>query len=102
MPTRTVQVTATLKDSDGNPLANKSVNLYYKASGATEWSDIGTNPHTTDSNGQVTDQVDVTAPGDYDFKAEFPGDADYEPSSAELLNQHIKAKTQITLTITPL
>jgi len=101
MPTRTVQVTATLKDSDGNPLSGKSVNLYYRASGETTWSDIGTNPHTTDSNGQVTDTIDLSVPGTYDFRAEFPGDDDYEPSSAELTNQHIKAKTTITLEITP-
>jgi len=101
MPVRTVQVIATLKDSDGNPLSGKSVNLYYRASGETTWSDIGTNPHTTDSNGQVTDTIDLTVPGTYDFRAEFPGDDQYEASSAELTNQTIKAKTQITLTVTP-
>ena len=101
MPTRTVQVVATLKDSDGNPLSGKSVNLYYRTSGETTWTDIGTNPHTTDENGQVSDTVNVTAPGTYDFRAEFPGDDQYEASSAELTNQTIKAKTQITLEVTP-
>jgi len=100
-PTRTVQVVATLTDSDGNPLSGKSVNLYYRPSGETTWYDIGTNPHTTDTNGQVTDTIDLSVPGDYDFRAEFPGDADYEASSDELLNQRIKAKTVITITITP-
>jgi len=102
MPTRTVQVTATLKDSDGNPLSGKSVNLYYRESGTSTWNDIGTNPHTTDTNGQVTDTIDLTVPGTYDFRAEFPGDDQYESSYAELTNQTIKAKTQITLEITPL
>lgn len=101
MATRTVQVTATLTDSDGSPLSGKSVYLYYKASGSTTWNDIGTNPHTTDDNGQVTDTVDLSVPGDYDFRAEFPGDADYEASYVELLNQHIKAKTVITISVTP-
>jgi len=101
MATRTVQVTAKLTDINGSPLANKSINLYYRESGQTTWNDIGTNPHTTDTNGEVTDTVDLTAPGVYDFRAEFPGDADYESSYTELLNQKIKAKTQITLTITP-
>ena len=101
VPTRTVQVTATLEDSDGNPLSGKSVNLYYRESGATEWTDIGTNPHTTDSNGQVTDTINLTAPGTYDFRAEFPGDDEYEASSDELTNQTIKAKTVITIEITP-
>ena len=101
MATRDVQVTATLKDSDGNPLSGKPVNLYYRASGSTEWLDIGSNPHTTDANGNATDTISLDAPGDYDFRAEFPGDADYEASSAEQDNVHIKAKTTITLTITP-
>jgi len=102
MPTRTVQVTATLTDTDGNPLSGKPVNLYYRPSGETTWYDIGTNPHTTDSNGQVTDTIDLTVPGTYDFRAEFPGDDQYEASFAEQTNQTIKAKTQITLQITPL
>jgi len=101
MAARTVQVTATLKDSEGNPLSGKSINLYYRESGTTTWNDIGTNPHTTDANGQVTDTIDLTVPGTYDFRAEFPGDEDYEASSAELTDQTIKAGTQITLEITP-
>jgi len=101
MPTRNVLVEATLVDSDGNPLSGKSVNLYYRESGTTNWLDIGTNPHTTDSNGKVSDTISLSVPGDYDFRAEFPGDADYEPSSDEKLNQHIKAKTTISITITP-
>ena len=101
MPTRSVLVEVTLTDSDGDPLSGKSVNLYYRESGATEWTDIGTNPHTTDSNGKVSDTISLSVPGDYDFRAEFPGDDDYEPSSAEQDNVHIKAKTTITLTITP-
>jgi len=101
MATRTVQVTATLKDSEGNPLSGKDVNLYYRESGASTWNDIGTNPHTTGANGQVTDSIGLTVPGTYDFRAEFPGDDQYEASSTELTNQSIKAKTQITLTATP-
>jgi len=101
MPTRTVQVRAVLVDSDGNPLSGKPVNLYYRESGSTTWNDIGTNPHNTGGDGSVTDTVDLPVPGDYDFRAEFPGDADYEPSYDELTEQHIKGKTSITLTITP-
>jgi len=100
MPTRNVQVVATLK-ADGTPLSGKSVNLYYRQSGQTTWNDIGTNPHTTNANGQVTDTISLTVPGTYDFRAEFPGDADYEASYAELTNQTIKSKTTITIEITP-
>jgi len=101
MPTRTVQVTATLTDSDGNPLSGKTINLYYRTSGSTTWNDLGTNPHTTDANGQVIDTIDLTVPESYDFRAEFPGDDQYESSYAEQLNVTIKAKTQLSLTITP-
>jgi len=101
MPTRDVLVEATLKDSDGNPLSGKSVNLYYKLSTETTYSDIGTNPHTTDANGKASDTISLTVPETYDFKAEFPGDDTYEASSAELTNQTIKAGTTISLTITP-
>lgn len=100
MPTRSVKVTAFLA-SDSVGLANKPVNLYYRASGTTTWNNIGTNPHTTDANGYVQDTVTLTVPGTYDFRAEFPGDANYEAAYVELLNQSIKAKTTITLTITP-
>jgi len=101
MATRNVLVEAVLKDSDGNPLSGKPINLYYRESGTTTWNDIGTNPHTTDANGKVSDTISLTVPKTYDFRAEFPGDDQYESSYAELTNQTIKAKTQITLTVTP-
>lgn len=102
MATREVQVVATLTDANGNPLSGKSVNLYYRVSGQTTWNDIGTNPHTTDENGQVSDTITLTVPGNYDFRAEFPGDDQYEASYAELTDQSIKSKTLIQLTVTPL
>ena len=102
MGSRDVQVVATLQDNEGNALSGKSVNLYYRESGETSWTDIGTNPHTTDSSGQVTDTITLAAPGTYDFKAEFPGDDQYEASSDEKDNVTIKSPTTITLTVTPL
>jgi len=101
MPTRNVQVVATLKDSDGNPLSGKSVNLYYRESGTATWNDFGTNPHTTDANGQASDTQALEVPKAYDFRAEFPGDDQYEASSDEKTNVTIKAYTTITLTVTP-
>jgi len=101
MATRNVLVKALLVDSEGTPLPNKPVSLYYRPSGSTGWLDIGTNPHTTGSDGYVSATISVTVPSNYDFRAEFAGDEDYEASSAELDNQRIKAKTVITLTITP-
>jgi len=100
MPTRDVQMIATLQDSDGNPLPNKTIEFYYKESRATEWTLLGT--ATTDTNGQATYTATLTVPGDYDFRAVFPGDPDYESAEATLTNQHIKAKTVLTLTIQPM
>jgi len=97
-----VYVQAKLTDVDGNPLSGKPVYLYYRPSGETTWYDIGTNPHTTDANGIASDTITLSVPGTYDFRAEFPGDDQYEASSAELTNQTIKAGTKITLTVTPL
>jgi len=101
MTTRNVLVKALLVDSEGTPLPNKPVSLYYRQSGSTTWLDIGTNPHTTGSDGYASDTISVTVPANYDFRAEFAGDEDYEASYAELLNQRIKAKIVLTLSITP-
>jgi len=101
MATRNVQVKAVLTDDAGTPLAGKPIYLYYRPSGTTTWNPIGTNPYTTDNNGTVTATISLTVPATYDFRAEFLGDDDYDASYVELLNQRIKAKTVITLTITP-
>jgi hypothetical protein len=72
----TLKLTATLT-SNGTPLSGKTVNFYYSYDGE-EWVPIGS--ATTDANGQasVTHTTDKTT---Y-YKAEFPGDQEYEPSSA--------------------
>ena len=62
---------ATLTDSEGNPLPNKTIEFYYKQSSATEWTLAGT--AQTDTNGQATYTVSLTVPGDYDFRAVFSG-----------------------------
>jgi len=100
MPTRDVQLIATLTDSDGNPLSGKTINFYYRASGTTTWANAGS--ATTDANGRATVTVTLDVPGTYDFRAEFPGDDQYEPSSAEVTNQVIKAKTILSLQVQPL
>jgi len=101
MPTRPVLVRALLTDSDNNPLSGRPVNLLYRPSGTSTWLDIGTNPHTTGADGYASDTININTPAIYDFRAEFPGDDDYDPSYMELDNQKIKGKTVITLTITP-
>jgi hypothetical protein len=72
----TLKLTATLT-ADGIPLSGKTVSFYYSYDGST-WTLIGS--ATTDANGQasVTHTTDRTT----HYKAEFPGDPDYEPSSA--------------------
>jgi len=73
----TLQLTATLKDINGNPLAGKALDFYYSYDGAT-WSLIESK--TTDSSGKASTTFSTTTKT-Y-FKAEFKGDDEYEPSSA--------------------
>jgi len=96
---RSVVLQATLRDQNNSPIANKTIAFKYRTSGATTWTDGGT--ATTNSNGTASVTLNLAVPQTYDFRAEFAGDTDYEPSHAELLNQKIKAKTTITLTVTP-
>ena len=98
MPTRNVQLTATLT-SDGSPLSGKTISFKYRVSGTTTWTDAGT--ATTNANGNATVTVSLTVPQTYDFRAEFAGDTDYEASYAEVTNYKVKAKTAIALTTTP-
>jgi hypothetical protein len=72
----TLKLTATLT-TDGTPLSGKTVSFYYSYDGST-WTLIGSS--TTDASGQasVTHTTDRTT---Y-YRAEFPGDPEYEPSSA--------------------
>jgi len=72
----TLMLTATLKDIDGNPLADKPINFYYSYDSQT-WNLIETK--NTNENGQATTTF-TTYQTTY-FKAEFPGDENYDPSS---------------------
>jgi hypothetical protein len=99
MPTRNVIINANLKDTDYTPLANKTISFKYRTSGSTTWTDAGT--ATTNQYGDASKTVSLTVPGTYDFRVEFAGDATYEGSYAEALNQTIKAKTILNITILP-
>jgi len=74
----TLQLTATLKDIDNNPLANKTINFYRSLDGVN-YTLIDTK--STDTNGTATTTDEVTATGTYYYKAEFPGDDVYDYSS---------------------
>ena len=98
MPTRSVLLQAKLT-TDGTALAGKTISFMHRLSGTTTWTSDGT--ATTDANGVASITITLNVPNTYDFRTEFSGDADYEPSYAEVLNYKVKAKTAITLTITP-
>ena len=98
MPTRNVLLDALLQ-SDTTPLVGKTILFRYRASGSTTWTDAGT--AVTGNDGHATLTVSLTVPATYDFRAEFAGDSDYEPSYVEVLNLNVKARTTITLTATP-
>jgi 5-hydroxyisourate hydrolase-like protein (transthyretin family) len=100
MGSRQVRLTAVLRDSAGNPLANKTVVFEYKASGAAQWTSAGT--ANTDSNGAASVTVTVAAPGAYDFRARFQGDDQYEASEATVTNYIVKDRTVVTLTVAAL
>ena len=95
--TRTVELDATLTDINGNPLPGKTINFYYRESGSTEWTQIGS--QTTDQNGKATMTYQLP-PGTYDFRAEFPGDETYAPSDAEVDNVSVeRIQTKLTLVV---
>jgi hypothetical protein len=100
MSSRQVRLTAVLRDAANNPLANRTISFEYKPSTATTWTSAGT--ANTDSSGTASVTVTVTAPGTYDFRARFAGDDQYEPAEATVTNYTVKARTSITLTVTPL
>jgi len=73
----TLQLTATLKDINGNPLSGKPINFYYSYDQET-WNLITT--VNTDENGVATTTHETTQTTYY--KAVFEGDDVYEPSEA--------------------
>jgi len=85
---------ATLKDAAGNPLANKTINFYVSTDG-TNYSQIGSG--TTDTSGVATATYTPSGTGTYYFKAEFPGDAQYEGSVATA--QYTVGAVSTTLTL---
>ena len=99
MPVRTVSLIATLRDTDGNPLAGKTMYFYYRVAGQEEWTSA--NSAVTGGDGVAVKTVTLTVPQTYDFKAEFQGDADYDASYTELLNYRVKAKTTVVLAVVP-
>lgn len=99
MPTRSVRLRAQLL-TDSTPLAGKTVQFFYRVTGTTEWSSIGTD--TTGSDGYAQVETSLTVPQTYDFRAYFAGDAEYESSEAVVTAYTVKARTTLTLTVTPL
>lgn len=72
----TLKLTATLT-TDSAPLSGKTIIFYYSYDGST-WTLIGS--AVTDANGQAS--VSHTTDRTTYYRAEFPGDPEYEPSSA--------------------
>jgi hypothetical protein len=99
MVTRNVRLDATLL-TDSTPLPDKSIEFFHRVTGEITWISDGTD--TTDEDGVASKTITLDVPQTYDFKAEFYGDEDYDPSTATVLNYRVKAKTTLTLTATPL
>jgi hypothetical protein len=99
MVARNVRLDATLL-TDDTPLPNKSIEFFHRVSGGATWVSDGT--VDTDEYGVASKTITLDVPQTYDFKAEFYGDEDYDPSTATVSNYRVKAKTTLTLTATPL
>jgi len=96
---RSVKLEATLQ-TDSTPVPGKTIYFYHRVTGETQWVLDGSDD--TDQNGVATLTIQLTVPQTYDFRAEFQGDEDYEASVATVLAFRVKAKTSLTLTVTPL
>ena len=99
MVTRNVRLDATLL-TDNTPLQGKSIEFFHRLTGTSSWTSDGTD--TTNEYGVASKTINFDVPQTYDFKAEFYGDEDFDPSTATVLNYRVKAKTSLTLTATPL
>jgi len=86
--------------TDSTPLSGKTINFYHKLSSESTWTSDGS--EVTNDDGYASKTISLDVPNTYDFRAEFPGDEDYEGSLASVLNFRVKAKTSLTLTVTPL
>jgi len=75
----TLKLTATLKDTEGNPLSGKTIE-FYKSSDGINFSLITTKTTNAEGVAEATDEI--TAYGTYYYKARFPGDDQYEASEA--------------------
>ena len=73
----TLQLKATLKDVDENPLSNKTINFYYSYDKQT-WNLIESK--STDENGVASTTFEANQTTH--FKAYFEGDENYDPSVA--------------------
>lgn len=98
MVNRDVKLEVTLL-TDSTPVEGKTIHFYHKIAGAPSWITDATDD--TDVDGYATITLSMDVPESYDFKAEFEGDADYDASQDTEMNYRVKAKTTLTLTVTP-
>ena len=76
-------MTFTLKDANGNVLAGKEIDVAFNGE---------TRKVTTDENGSIQVEVNMTNKGTYSISASFDGDGDYESAFASF-NVIVKAKS---------
>ncbi|MFZ8857883.1 MAG: Ig-like domain-containing protein [Candidatus Caldarchaeales archaeon] len=100
MGSRSVVLTAVLRDSTGNPLSGREILFEYKRSVDATWTNAGS--ADTDGSGVASVTVVVEAPGVYDFRASFAGDDEYDAASATVTNYTVRDRAVITLTVAPL
>ena len=84
----TITLVATLKDEDGNPVADSAVD-YYISSGAG-WNTIGFAP--TDTSGVASMDYTSTEAGTFKLKAVYEGTQKYAGSSSEEVTLEVSAE----------
>ncbi|WP_409199396.1 Ig-like domain repeat protein [Methanobrevibacter sp. DSM 116169] len=91
IPGATEEITITLTDEDGNPLANKTLDVY------VDNEKIGT--VTTDENGKAKINHTFDKEDEFVITAEFAGDKVYEESTGKNTTNVAKIPTTTTVTV---
>lgn len=76
-----LQLSASLTDTSGNPIAGESIDFAYKLITASDYTDGGS--AMTDATGTAAGQLVIPA-GTYDILVSFAGDTVYQASSVEV------------------
>jgi hypothetical protein len=99
-PTATIDASAVLVDSAGNPLPSETATFQFAVSGGGTKAPLGSGSATTDNTGTAALSGTVSAPATYDFFVNFAATPQHAGSSDQVLGVQVIVGTKITLKIT--